>query len=216
MPLAFKMNILKTIVRFPTSLGTTTVTPRLAWDAQKVSAVREIVHAEEKEAWVYLFADLVCVVVVQKSCITMLKCGLAVMNVLASAVMFLLFFMTRLSMDDYSNRFSANDYFNRVMYFVFTVGLFLMAQNAQAFKLSDVHVCSDHKVYYFFGFCYGFLTTRFALITIYARLMLADAKAREQFTMVIIRFVLTSIIVIGILLSEVDDEYSGVDCCFIS
>ena len=110
--------------------------PRLLWSANRIAAHVIIASSEDADSWMYLFSDLSCVAVFYKACLVILECGSNHTNLASVGVMFFIIFSSRLAFDDYSNRFTAK--YNRVMCFVYSVGMFLMALNATAFKISSV------------------------------------------------------------------------------
>ena len=108
--------------------------PRLLWSANRIAAHVIISSSEDADSWMYLFSDLSCVAVFYKACLVILECGSHHANLASVGVMFFIIFSSRLAFDDYSNRFTAK--YNRLMCFVFAIGMFLMALNATAFKIS--------------------------------------------------------------------------------
>jgi len=172
------------------------VSPRLLWSSHRIAAHVIMSSSDDADSWMYLFSDLSCVVVFYKACLVILECGTSQLNLAVVGLMFWIFFATRLYFDDYSNRFTAK--FNRIMCFIYSIGMFYMSLNTSAFKLSHQEgavefesalvTCSDSRNEYFVGFAYGFLLTRGVLITIYTRLMYLDINCFRQFRLDLLRF----------------------------
>ena len=200
---------LKTIMR-PTLGG---IAPRLAWSASKIEAHYKMGREDREDEWMYMFADLSCVVIFYNVCYIVFNCGFSRGNLAAINVMLVAVFNVRLSFDEYINRFALK--FDKLNYFQFSTGMFFMSLNAFAFKYSQNtnsnssgYTCSSTGEQYFIGFSIGYLLCKTGIILIIFRLLLIDQKCREQFMLDFIRHVLvTVVLIIGVIGVAVDPQH---------
>ena len=79
--------------------------------------------------WMFLFIDLVLVALTSKCALVMEYCTLSPRSFIFSATVFTVMFLTRQHLDEYCNRFYANDMFHRLCYFLYVGSFFTMALN---------------------------------------------------------------------------------------
>ena len=127
-------------------------------------------------------------------------CGSNKGTVSSSFIIFLIMYISRYSIDEYSNRFFADDVFHRLVYFIYTFGVFIMTMNISSETDSDddghrrklVHDTSELgncviAADYSHGFFAGFIVTRISLVSLYVMVCYSDERAREQFWVNIFR-----------------------------
>ena len=175
------------------------VAPRLAWNARTIEA-NEKIKSENDDEWMYLFADLSCVVIFYNVCFVIFNCGIKKGNLASIFIMLMAAFNIRLSFDECINRFALK--FDKINYLIFSIGMFFMSLNAFAFKYSDSsfesttgYSCNESGEQYFIGFAIGYLICKFGILLIQFRLIYIDEKGREQFLLDFIRHVLVCVVV---------------------
>jgi hypothetical protein len=144
-------------------------------------------------------------------------CGLANTDtVLSAAIVFMVMFISRFSIDEYANRFFADDVFHRVVYFIYTFGVFVMTLNIRG-EVPGVEDSSEHtrmryliekdselgncevRTDYAVGFAAGFILTRAALVCLYSMVSYRDRKAAGQFWIYILRHGLSLIVMFALI-----------------
>lgn len=181
---------------------------RHTWNEDK-TVVLSLAHEESGESWITLFIDLVYVAMFMNVGYLIEYCGDNPKVVEVSFMVFVTMFVSRLAIDEYSNRFFADDIFHRLVYYVYTFGVFVMTLNIN-YTISDHH----RRLYdssfgdciyvneYWNGFAYGFLITRLSLILLYSMVCYNNKNAFNQFAIVVFRFSLSTIIVAIFLISQ--------------
>ena len=134
-------------------------------------------------------------------------CGSQQEVIQMSFALFLILFDARLGIDEYSNRFFSDDVFHRVVYYIYTFGVFIMTYNVnytyvdhrrRLAESSDYAIGDCPYVYqYWDGVAYGFFITRISLIILYTLVCYNNKEALEQFASYVIRYAV-SVILIGI------------------
>jgi hypothetical protein len=125
-----------------------------------------------------------------------------------SFALFLILFDARLGIDEYSNRFFSDDVFHRVVYYIYTFGVFVMTYNVnytyvdhrrrRLEETSEYAIGDCPYVYqYWDGVAYGFFITRVSLIMLYTLVCYNNKEALEQFASYVIRYTV-SVVLIGI------------------
>ena len=131
--------------------------PRQEWVDGKF-----VQYSEEDEAWVELFIDLVYVVLLSKlgdigdHC--MEKDSFYGFKLV---IIFTIMCLTRQAIDEYANRFYSHDMTHKVIYLVYTLGIFIQVLNINSD--ADSHHCTYHPQFGF-GLSIGILVTRISLI----------------------------------------------------
>lgn len=127
-------------------------------------------------------------------------CGSNSDSVSSAFTIFLIMFISRYSIDEYSNRFFSDDVFHRLVYFLYTFGVFIMTLNISSEdnasdgsghrvlveSSSDLGNCNIHSDYSI-GFFAGFIVTRISLVALYSMVCWVDGKASQQFWVNIFR-----------------------------
>lgn len=175
------------------------VNPRIEWNADKSSIVK-LHHSDEEESWIALFIDLVYVAMFINVGHVLDSCGSNTDTVRSAFIVFMIMFISRYSIDEYSNRFFADDIFHRLVYFVYTFGVFIMTMNISSnipggdeehrrhlmesqSEIGNCLVRSDYAN----GFAAGFIITRVSLVSLYSMVSYCDRRAAGQFWIYILR-----------------------------
>ena len=181
--------------------------PRITWNADKTGIVH--VGEEHNEPWISLFIDLVYVAMNINLANMIKNCGSSNLRVICTSVLIIvIMFNSRMSIDEFSNRFFANDIFNRMVYYVYTFGVYIMTMNIVTVQSEssgsygrllytdfDLHNC-EMAPEYVDGFAIGFIITRFSLVVLYSMVCYDDPKAQEQFMVVLIRNLLSLLVMV--------------------
>jgi low temperature requirement protein LtrA len=181
---------------------------RHEWNADNTDIVTKA-HEDSGEVWITVFIDLVYVAMFINLGHVLEGCGTGSDVTIMAFSIFLIMFNSRLAIDEYSNRFFADDIFHRVVYFVYTFGVLVMTMNivVPAYDSGSAHRLlriepgndSDSTPFnhsrslvaavgnckyvedYWDGFMYGFVGTRLSLIALYSAVCLDNQKAKTQF-----------------------------------
>ena len=185
------------------------LSPKVCWNEDKTKVIHTGDHTGE--SWIALFIDLVYVAMFINIADIIKACGPDSPQVIfITSNMFLVMFNARYSIDEFSNRFFSNDISNRLLYYFYIFGVFLMTFNIHGndpnntpasrrellFSTYDLGVCNI-KHTYILGFTYGFVITRVALTTLYGVVCFSGEQARQQFSIVF--FVNASVLIFFIL-----------------
>ena len=171
---------------------------RVEWNEDK-TGINKLHHSEE-ESWIALFIDLVYVAMFINVGHLLQNCGSNQETTSSAFIIFLIMFMSRYSIDEYSNRFFADDIFHRLVYFVYTFGVFVMTMNISSEvagghddghrrlveNTSDLGNCEIHSDYSH-GFFAGFIVTRLSLVALYSMISYYDKRGLQQFWIFIVR-----------------------------
>lgn len=173
--------------------------PRQQWiDGKFVKSQDKV-----EEAWVELFIDLVYVVLIYKLGEMAMVCfDLARVVFGRVLLIFWSLCLTRMSIDEYANRFYSHDLLHKLLYLFYTGGVFVQVMNinAKSNPVDDSSACVD--VYaYTVGILGGFLLTRVSLIIIHLLVMFHYPKAKEQFIFDIYRWTTSCVLIICVLIS---------------
>jgi low temperature requirement protein LtrA len=184
---------------------------RLKWNEKKTDVV-VLSHADSGEIWITIFIDLVYVAMFINLGHILEKCGHASDVTEMVLATFLLLFNSRLAIDEYANRFFADDIFHRLIYFLYTFGVFVMTLNVNISASSYSHRLLRGTPYdqrllgnldigsctylndYWMGFMLGLAGTRLALVAVYVAVCIQNVDARSQFGLDVIKHGLSSII----------------------
>lgn len=177
--------------------------PRHEWNRDKTDIVHKV-HEEHGDSWVALFIDLVYVAMFMSCGFILEYCGHKREVVAYAFVLFVIMFNSRLAIDTYSNRFFADDLFHRLVYCVYTLGVFIMTLNINyTYKpyyrrlAASTHQSIGDCPYvqeYWDGFAYGFFITRGCLVLLYACICYQNRGAYQQFSILLKGFLLSIII----------------------
>jgi hypothetical protein len=158
---------------------------------------------EAGESWITLFIDLVYVAMFMSVGYMLEYCGSQSEVMKRSWLIFLIMFNSRLGIDEYSNRFFHDDVFHRLVYLIYTLGVFIMTLNIN-------YTYKDHRRFliahdplgdcpfveeYWNGFSYGFFITRGSLLVLYALVCSSNKEARKQFTIPMITYISSMVII---------------------
>ena len=155
-------------------------------------------YAEDEEAWVELFIDLVYVVLLSKLAQIGENCvkGSPFFG-LKMAITFCVMCMTRQAIDEYSNRFYSHDLAHKFIYLIYTIGVFCQVLNISAIPTSaGSHAVCGYQPVYGLGMAIGVLITRVSLIVIYLLVVFKNIRGQKQFIFDLTRFVVSSLIMI--------------------
>ena len=204
--------------------------PRLKWSEKRHMYIKEKEehHEEKSEAssedeeeeeeevggmWMFLFIDLVLVALTSKCAQALEFCALSTHSLLFASTVFTVMFLTRQYLDEYCNRFYANDIAHRLCYFCYVGAFFVMALNVNSVDNED-HL--DYKCksnLYGSGFGVGYITTRLITGLLYGLVMFDEPKyAYEQFCGVLVCRILTVTVVIIMMVCETaanSNQYKG-------
>ena len=150
--------------------------------------------SEDQDAWIFLFLDLVYVGLFSKLSAAFETNSLSLHTFQVVIAVFIICFTSRLSLDEYSNRFFANDIFHRVLYFLYTAGVFSMVINVMTGDpASTRHGLSSRENVHSVphedgglsvrggGFLIGFVFTRVSIFLLYLSIGYHNRFAWEQF-----------------------------------
>jgi len=151
--------------------------------------------SEDQDAWIFLFLDLVYVGLFSKLSAAFETNSLSLHTFQVVIAVFIICFTSRLSLDEYSNRFFANDIFHRVLYFLYTAGVFSMVINVMTGDPESTRhglsaqENSGHSVPHEDGglsvrgggFLIGFVFTRVSIFLLYLSIGYHNRFAWEQF-----------------------------------
>lgn len=194
------------------------VHPRVEWNEDK-TGINKLHHSEE-ESWIALFIDLVYVAMFINVGHILEDCGSNKETVISSFVIFLVMFISRYSIDEYSNRFFADDVFHRLVYFVYTFGVFVMTMNISSkiaeedggdhrmlvhskSDLGNCEISSDYSQ----GFLAGLIVTRLSLMILYCMVCYYDKKGLDQFGVSIFRHAFSLLAIVFVMFAGV--SFSG-------
>lgn len=165
--------------------------PRYIWklgENGREAAYQGSEDDECTEEWVSLFLDLiyVCVFSVLSRILNTCEATEDVVVYIASVVG--MFFMSRMTINEYANRFYQNDLFHRLFFLLYVVGIAIMTMNANlALDVVDdegasTSTCTINPTY-FSGFSYGHTITRLSLVALYFGAGIFDKSGQvlEQF-----------------------------------
>ena len=153
-----------------------------------------------------MFIDLVYVAMFMSVGYILEYCGSAAEVMDLAFCLFAVMFISRLAIDEYSNRFFRDDIFHRLVYFVYTYGVFIMTLNINytysghrlladsSLDHNAVGLCPYVKTYWN-GFAYGFFITRGSLVLLYTMVSYQNKDARMQFGLAIFRHTISILIV---------------------
>ena len=190
------------------------VNPRVEWNTDKTGIIKRDQH--EEESWIALFIDLVYVAMFINVGHVLNACGSNYQTASASFAIFLVMFISRFSIDEYANRFFGDDIFHRIVYYVYTFGVFIMTLNivSEDFEKSDhrrlevahsdlgnCEVRDDYAT----GFAAGFIITRASLVMLYAMISLYDKKAARQCWVYILRHGTSLVAMMALLIRNKTD-----------
>jgi hypothetical protein len=86
-------------------------------------------HEKNEEAWVELFNDLIYVVLLTKLGDLFISCEHNVFNYFKLCTLFWTMCLTRQAIDEYSNRFYSHDLVHKLIYVVYSAGVFIQVLN---------------------------------------------------------------------------------------
>lgn len=186
--------------------------PAVEWNEEKECYLVIESEGEEIEGkWMFLFVDLVFVALISKFSTVMENCALSFHSMSFVSIMMSIMFITRLHLDDYCNRFYVNDLFHRLIYFCYTMCMFIMALNINAAPTGGAEsdaLCDANL--YGFGFACGFVMSRFLTLLLYISLIAENRDlAFYQFIGPCLRCVLSMIIVMGLVADDDAAAASG-------
>jgi low temperature requirement protein LtrA len=169
-------------------------------------------HEKSEESWVELFNDLVYVVLLQKLSINLNSCTFNVSTVLRIAVIFGSLCLTRQAMDEYANRFYSHDLVHKLIYLVYIGGVFVQVLNMNV--VTNGQNCYDGSIgceceyirTYNTGLISGILLTRISIIWVYFVVMFHNEKAYLQFNVDILRWAVTCMLMIALLVLHGKEE----------
>jgi hypothetical protein len=174
------------------------------WNHDKTGIEHKDSDEEESESWITLFIDLVYVAMFMNVGFIMEYCGENYEVVAYAFVIFLIMFNSRDVIDTYANRFFANDLFHRLVYFVYSYGVFIMTLNINyTYKaythrsLAISHIGIGRCPYiaaYWQGFAYGFFITRISLFMLYSMICYYDKDAFRQFSIKLFGFATSTLL----------------------
>lgn len=102
-------------------------------------------HEKNEEAWVELFVDLVYVVLLSKMGGILHSCTMDAQTTWSLFFTFASMCLTRQAIDEYANRFYSHDLMHKVIYLIYTAGLFVQVLNVNT-TLPTEEV-KDYKAY---------------------------------------------------------------------
>jgi low temperature requirement protein LtrA len=151
----------------------------------------------------FLFIDLVLVALTSKCAQVMEYCALSAHTFLFASIVFTVMFLTRQHLDEYCNRFYANDLFHRLCYFFYVGAFFVMALNVNSWP-NHSHLdwkCASNL--YGVGFGVAYCMTRGIMCMLYLGVMYDEPeKAVEQFTGPLVRNILVITITVILMFCE--------------
>jgi hypothetical protein len=127
-------------------------------------------HEKNEEAWVELMLDLVYVVLLSKLGSLLETCHHSVFTYFKVSVLFWIMCMSRQAIDEYANRFYVHDLAHKLLYFVFSCGIFvqIMNINTSSAAYKEEHG-TEHSCHYESAFgsgiAVGVLITRLSLLS---------------------------------------------------
>jgi len=142
-----------------------------------------LAEGQGDDNWIFLFVDLVYVAIFAKLNHLIDNCNLSLHTIAVVGSVFLVAFTSRLTIDEYSNRFYANDVFHRVVYLFYTAGIFCMGLNVTYVATTELGLPGGQCGASIFGlgFSSGFIITRLMIILLYASVCQGDKYAAAQF-----------------------------------
>ncbi len=133
--------------------------PRQEWIDSKF-----VQHSEKsEEAWVELFIDLVYVVLLIKLGDVLSHCSSG-FYFFKISVYFCSMCLTRQAIDEYANRFYSHDLFHKIIYLVYTLGVFIQVLNINSHVDADGSYVCSYESDFGLGFSVGFFITRISTI----------------------------------------------------
>jgi len=135
-----------------------------------------IIRHHNEESWVELFIDLTYVALFITLGLSIAECDISPNLLSHAALIFLIMFFFRLSVDNYSNRFFSEDVMTRILYFCYAYGIALMIMNINAEAGSCPHMGLDTK-----GFLVGYVGARLSIILMYVIALWTNRHTVPQF-----------------------------------
>ena len=177
-------------------------------DAQAWLVVKEEGEDEVREGnWMFLLVDLMFVALVDKCSKVMLNCAISFHSLLFTSTVISVLYVTRLMLDDYCNRFYANDIFHRLIYFAYFLCMFVMVMNITVQQTNGRHddeLCAANI--YGVGFGFAFIATRIMMVILLVLVIASDKthNAAQQLTGQVVRSLISAFI--AMVLVGADDE----------
>lgn len=175
--------------------------------------------SEDGDAWLFAFLDLMYVGLFSKLSQAFESSTLSRHTFEVVVAVFVIAFTSRLSLDEYSNRFFANDIFHRVLYFVYTGGVFCMVINIITFDPSLVHyIYVDGEQHmapvevsglnvHGGGFLIGFVATRVSIFLLYFSICWHNRYANEQFRGVLWTAAIETVAICALYIINTNDSF---------
>lgn len=104
-----------------------------------------------------------------------------------------------MAIDEYANRFYSDDLVHKLIYLVYTFGVFIQVLNINSVHEGYSHSSCGYSQVFGAGFVLGILLTRISIIATYAVVMYHNIKARDQFLFDTVRWAVTTFIMILLL-----------------
>jgi len=180
-------------------------------EKQEYEVIEDREESEKEGTWMYLFVDLVFVALISKLAAVMENCAISFHSMSFVCTMMSIMFVTRLYLDEYCGRFYVNDLFHRLIYFMYTMSMFIMALNINAAPTdggeSDA-LCNANL--YGYGFGMAFLMSRFLMLLLYLSVIWADHKmALTQFIGPCFRCCMSFVVVLALVSADAEAEDAG-------
>ena len=182
--------------------------PRQEW----VHGKFVIHHERTEEAWVELYNDLVFVVLLSKLGTLMESSSADKMTVFHVSVLFWIMCLTRQAIDEYANRFYIHDLVHKLLYLIYSSGVFVVVMNINCGAESELNavcefgnkqwsglaigllitrtvmIASTSFILYLFNICFLCYLTSIESIVVYSCVMYHHASARKQFSFDMVRW----------------------------
>ena len=165
--------------------------------------------SENQDGWIMLFLDLVYVGLFSKLASVFSVCSLSKHTFELCTAVFLITFVSRLSLDEYANRFFSNDVFHRVVFFAYTGGVFTMVINVEVDAASGVTDNACGLNIHSLGFLIGFCLSRLAIFLLYSSMNFHNRYASEQFWGVLWKIGVEVFVVIVVFLATHSTQQLG-------
>jgi hypothetical protein len=183
----------------------------------------------EHEIWLDLFLDLIYIATFSNIAHVVMKCGVDDYSMfLWAGCIFTAIFNSRFLIDEYANIFFVNDYYHRVFYYFYCVGLFLMAFNVYTYDYEteysdnesghrrllsdDLFVdpnCLRYDNHFENEFSIGFVITRLSVLFMYIRASLRDKKCKEQFQVIVFILIFSVTLIVVKVAMNNESKSSG-------
>lgn len=196
-------------------------------DTASVKSSQAVEESKNEEAWVELFIDLVYVALLYKLGNLVEICYGQSYIFGRVFILFWCLFITRMAIDEYANRFYSDDLLHKLMYLVYTAGVFVQVMNINASGESGLHATTCEYVSDFgSGIFIGIFITRASIIAskciffvvllitavilissvdvVHIMVMFHNPLATKQFFFDIIRWTISLVItILGIIIHSI-------------